>query len=393
MPPRRLEEPTECCEHQRELQHLNSILESPELAVIALDLDGRVATWNHGAERIYGYAAEEVLGQPFSAVIPPERQAELARWLKHVGRGQPAGPRETIGLTKHGSTIDVALTLSPICDGEGPVRGAMAMARDITNQRWTAATLETTLRALESALNAAQESEYRSRRFLADAAHQLRSPIAGIQACAATLLRGADDSRSDILLANVMRETSRAARLMTGLLHMARVDQGETRARATCDVVSLCAEEADRLRVVASEIDVAVRVRGDAGNRPECDPDALREILANLLDNARRHATKSIELVISTSAEAVEVRVVDDGPGLPEELRERAFDRFVSLDGKGGSGLGLPIARGLARAHGGDLTYEGGFVLRLPMRPPEGWGPWGGQVPPSTEGSTAPREG
>jgi signal transduction histidine kinase len=97
---------------------------------------------------------------------------------------------------------------------------------------------------------------------------------------------------------------------------------------------------------------------------------SLAPALANLLDNARRHAAGRIELTVGTDqASQLEIRLADDGPGLPLEMAERAFERFVSLDGKGGTGLGLAIARELARAHGGELSYQGGaFVLRLPMR-------------------------
>ncbi len=97
----------------------------------------------------------------------------------------------------------------------------------------------------------------------------------------------------------------------------------------------------------------------------------MREIISNLLDNARRHAATRIEVALVQTGESVKVRISDDGPGIPEGMREKAFERFVSLDGKGGSGLGLPIARSLARAHHGDLTYQdGAFVLSLPMSPP-----------------------
>ena len=117
----------------------------------------------------------------------------------------------------------------------------------------------------------------------------------------------------------------------------------------------------------------------------------VSEVLANVLDNARRHASRRIDLVVAAADHTVEIRVVDDGPGLPDPLVERAFERFVSLDGKGGSGLGLPIARGLARAHGGDLTYEGGFVLRLPVEAPVECG--GAARPGPRQEATLPRTG
>jgi len=99
--------------------------------------------------------------------------------------------------------------------------------------------------------------------------------------------------------------------------------------------------------------------------------EATKDALANLLDNARRHARSQVIIEVAASATAVEIAVSDDGPGLPEGTSERVFERFVSLDGEGGSGLGLPIARGLIEAQGGRLSYEARrFVIRLPNRRP-----------------------
>lgn len=365
------------------LQLLASVMESPEQAIIAADREGVIVAWNQGAERVHGYAAHEALGRRLSMIVPPERAEEQDRLLHQVARGEPVPWTDTVRLTKHGTSIEVGLTMSPVRDRAGQVIGAVAIARDISNQRWMASTLESTLKALEAALNAAHETEARGRRFLADAAHQLRSPIAGIQASAETLVRGAPPSKQEVLLTNLLGETSRAARLLKGLLTMARVDQGEARVPRHCDLVSLCSQEADRFCIVAPELEITVRAVTGLPDQCELDTDAVKEILNNLLDNACRHAARSVELLVGTRGDMLEVRIFDDGPGLAEALRDRAFERFVSLDGKGGSGLGLPIARGLARAQGGDLTYEGGaFVLRLRIGPPAGSGPWGGQVAP-----------
>ncbi|MEJ7765952.1 MAG: HAMP domain-containing sensor histidine kinase [Acidimicrobiales bacterium] len=223
--------------------------------------------------------------------------------------------------------------------------------------------------ALQQALAAAQEAEARSRRFLADAAHQLRNPIAGVHACGEALLHGPNPTDRDRLLGELLRETTRARRLLASLLQMARLDQGQGVTPAECDIVGLCREEADRMWVLAPHLDVVLRV-DLAGRQPQVDAGAVREALANILDNGRRHAATSITMTVTAAEEWLEIQVADDGPGMTPEVAERAFQRFVSLDGKGGSGLGLPIALGLARAHGGNLTYDHrAFVLRLSLRP------------------------
>lgn len=230
--------------------------------------------------------------------------------------------------------------------------------------RW----LRARLAELETELSECRETQVSCRRFVADAAHQLRTPMTGIQASAESLLRGAAPPLRDALLANVVRETSRSARLISDLLKLARLDEGEPLQPTALDLVSLCRDEVSRAWSLAPQLDVVLRA--PALDWPvEVDENGVREILANLLDNARRHARSQIEVVLQADDEGVEVRVADDGRGVAPDMVERIFERFVTLDGLGGSGLGLAIGRELARAHGGDLGYrEGAFVLRLPIR-------------------------
>ncbi len=348
-------------------QRLAAIVESSQDAIVSTDLEGLIQTWNGAAGAMYGYEAAEAIGRPMSLIVPAERRHEVEHLLDEVRRGVRVPHHETTQLTKSGMTLEVALTLSPVRDASGSVVGASAVARDISEQRWLAATLDTTLSSLEAALAEARLSAQTSRRFLADAAHQLRTPLGGIRAAAETLLHDLPPTSRDRLLADLIAEASRAGRLVARLLQVARLDQGEALAPEPVDVVALCHEEAKRAR--AHSPDLHIGVRTTAPLQPcELDPHAVREILANLLDNARRHARHRIELVVGTEDDTVAVAVVDDGPGLPMELVERAFERFASLDGMGGSGLGLPIASGLAEAHGGELRYESRrFILRLPM--------------------------
>ena len=348
---------------------LAAIVDSSDDAIIGNDLAGTIVSWNQGAQHIYGYAAAEIVGRHITVIVPPERHDEVESFLDMVRRGERVPNHDTVRLTKHGVPLDVSVTVSPIRDATGAVTGASTIARDIAEQRWLASTLDSTLVALETALEEARASEASTRRLLSDAAHQLRTPMAGIRACAETLLRGPAPSERDRLLADIVRETSRASRLMTGLLKMARLDQGAELHPAACAVDELCCDEVDRTRILAPDLDITVQT-DDLHQRPRLDADAVREMVANLLDNARRHAQRCITVSLGGRDAAIEVRVADDGPGLAPGTEEQVFERFVSLDNRGGSGLGLPIARALARAHGGDLSYEApAFVLRLPITP------------------------
>lgn len=224
------------------------------------------------------------------------------------------------------------------------------------------------LDALETALADARASEQRSRRFLAEAAHQLRTPIAGIQASAEALPRARARADREQLLSSMARECNRAGRRVAALLRMARLDQGDRPVRRPTDLALLCRDEVARTASLAPRLEVTFRAPGP-DTPVHVDPDGVREALANLLDNARRHAAGRISVDLDEAGCTVEVHVADDGPGLPDGEWERSFEPFVSLDGHGGSGLGLAIARGIARAHGGDLVYESGiFTFRLPVK-------------------------
>jgi two-component system, OmpR family, sensor kinase len=233
----------------------------------------------------------------------------------------------------------------------------LAPTRTHTELGRTAAAFDAMLDELEGAEAAARASEARTRRFVADAAHELRTPIAGVQAVAeVTLAPGMDPEERERLHLLLLRESRRAGRLVDDLLVLARLDAGLELRHEPVDLLELARTEAERAQLVAP--DQQVEVRGEpvvTGG----DASRLAQVLGNLLDNARRHAGPGAVTVTVSGGDRATVLVTDDGQGVPPADRERIFDRLVRLDEArgedGGAGLGLAIARGIARAHGGDL--------------------------------------
>ena len=241
----------------------------------------------------------------------------------------------------------------------------------------TAAAFDAMLDELEGAEARARDAEQRTRAFLADAAHELRTPISGVSAAAETLLQhgsqlsAADRERLELLL---LREARRAGALVSDLLTTARLDAGVDLERAPVSLRQLCAAEVDRIRLLHPSM--AVHFDGDDVVLA-ADHDQVGAIIRNLLDNAARAAGPhgAIEVTLGSTPDAAVVELSDSGPGIPPSDRERIFDRLVRLDrarssDSGGAGLGLAIARGFARAHGGDLACEdpgeaGGARFRL----------------------------
>lgn len=226
-----------------------------------------------------------------------------------------------------------------------------------------ARTTNETLAALESSVE-------RQRRFVADASHELRSPIASLR----TQLEVGEAHPGLLDVPGAVADTVRLQQLAADLLLLARLDAGERPGRSRVDLAALAREElsqrgaADRVPVTVVAAD-GVEVLGSPGQ--------LARVLGNLLDNAQRHAAGAVTVSVRREGADAVLAVGDDGSGVPEDERERVFERFVRLDeargrDEGGAGLGLAIARDVARRHGGTLMVAdspaGGalFVLRLP---------------------------
>ncbi|KGI69733.1 HAMP domain-containing histidine kinase [Mycolicibacterium rufum] len=238
-------------------------------------------------------------------------------------------------------------------------------------------------RAHSSAQTAAH-AEAATRRFLADAAHELRTPIAGILAAADQLTAAAvqhddpESARQRHRAELVLSEARRAGRLVADMLELSRIDAGSPLDLQPCDLAVLADAERDRSAILAPGLEI--RRSGDAALSVVADPQRVVQILANLVDNARRHTPAGGTVAIDARAAGGRafLTVTDTGPGVPDDQRERIFERLVRLDeardrDRGGAGLGLSIARALARAHGGDLVnvpHRPGarFVLTLPLR-------------------------
>lgn len=341
------------------------------------------------------------------------------------GSGQTTGPRaRTVTTTLNGTgrvagaTLTVAVDTTPIAEARDRLRRVLVVAALVAllvsavlvavTVRWslrpldavsglarritagqrgerlrpdrtdteigqTAYALDEMLDELEGAEARAREADEGSRRFLADAAHELRTPVAGMRAAAESLLHSGavlTPEERQQLEALVVREAVRTGRLVDDLLAVARLDAGELKAgeldaaetarpRVHTDLREVATQELERLGLTHPAL---VRTLTGPGAVAVVDPEQVTGIVRNLVDNAGRAAgpTGSVEVTVHRLDDWACVDVLDSGPGVPEPDRERIFERLVRLDGgraqpAGGSGLGLAIARGYARTHGGDV--------------------------------------
>ncbi len=253
-----------------------------------------------------------------------------------------------------------------------------------------ARTLNVMLSRIESAFSARLASERRLRaseqqlrRFVADASHELRTPIAAISAYAELFGRGASEQKADLerLMGGIRIETGRMEHLVADLLLLARLDEGRPMERRSVDLVALCAEAVHTASTVGPEWPVTFHA-----SRPievMGDPTSLRQVIDNLLANVRAHtpAGTSVRVAVEPDATGATITVADDGPGMEPEEAEHIFERFYRSDPSrsrthGGAGLGLSIVSAIVAAHGGSVAAQAQvgsgstFTVHLPAVPP-----------------------
>ena len=313
--------------------------------------------------------------------------------LRTAVQAASGGPEVVEAQGAGGVTVRVATVAVP--DGSGSVASVVQVARTLAAERASVRRLVLVLLPVGAgslvlaalgglvvsrrAMRPVEEGFERQRAFVADASHELKTPIALARLDAEVLQRDPTVEDAPRILAHQIEELDRTSTLLTELLTLARLDAGTLPARREpMDLAVLLAQTAARFRDYAAGGGVRIEVRTDGGV-PACgDPDMTAQVLTGLLDNAVRHTPRGGSVVLTgrLAGQRAEAVVSDTGDGIPAEHLSRVFDRFARAQEArtrqgGNAGLGLAIARDLARAQGGDLTAHhgetGGAVLRLTL--------------------------
>jgi PAS domain S-box-containing protein len=352
------------------LFRLASIVESSDDAIIGKTLDGIITSWNKGAERSYGYSADEVIGQPISIIIPPELDDELPRIMGQLKCGALVHHYETVRVRKDGNRIHVSLTVSPVKDAAGKVVGASAIGRDITERKRA----EDQIRRLNEALEhrvaertaQLQASNKELEAFSYSVSHDLRAPLRHINGFSQALLEDyADklDEEGKSYLQEVRSATQEMAQLIDDVLQLARVTRSEMRR----EVVNL----SEMARAVVAELrkgdegrSVAVNI--EEGLSSNGDKRLLRVMLGNLLGNAWKFTSKRERAEIAFGHEKRDAESVyfvrDNGAGFDMAYVNKLFGAFQRLHTARefeGTGIGLATVQRIINRHGGRVWAEG----------------------------------
>ncbi|MEO8064579.1 MAG: PAS domain S-box protein [Pseudomonadota bacterium] len=350
---------------------LAAVVESSDDAIISKTLDGIITTWNPGAERLFGYCAEEVIGKPITLLIPPELQAEEPAILARLRSGEHIDHYETTRVRKDGTLIHVSLTSSPIKDSRGRIIGASKIARDVTASKQA----EAALRAIDQ----------RKDEFLATLAHELRNPLAPIrQAAAISSAPGATNEQKLWSQQVISRQVRHMSALLDDLLDISRITRGRPELRESQTslrgVVEMAVETARPL-IDEKQHRLLIEMR-DEPVEFAADPLRLSQVLSNLLTNAAKYTDPhgTIRLQAFADAHTVTISVTDTGIGLSRDMLNHVFMMFSQVKAtqdrsEGGLGIGLALAKALVQLHGGTIEADSAgighgskFTVRIPRR-------------------------
>jgi PAS domain S-box-containing protein len=362
---------------------LAAIVNSSDDAIISKGLDGIITSWNSGAERIFGYRAEEIVGQPVLKLIPKSRHDEEPKIIEQLRQGARVDHFETIRVRKNGEHFPISLTISPVRDLDGKIVGASKIARDITELRKAAVEREQLLASERHARATAENANRMKDEFLSTVSHELRTPLNAIVGWT-EVLAGGDQSQAEMIhgIEVIRRNAQAQAQLIDDLLDLGRISSGKMALEITpVDIGSVISEAIGSVEHAAHAKQIALipvvgNIRGLLG-----DARRLQQIIWNLLTNAIKFTPNHGRVLVRVSRvnSHVEISVSDNGRGIPAEFIPHLFERFRQEDSSttrahGGLGIGLALVKQLIELHGGTVRAESPglnqgatFTLTLPV--------------------------
>ncbi|MGH2591661.1 MAG: PAS domain S-box protein, partial [Actinomycetota bacterium] len=345
-------------------RRLGAIVESSDDAIISKTLDGTITSWNRGAERIYGYGPEEVIGKPVTILVPAELEGEVPTILQKVGDNQSIDHYETRRRTKDGRTIDVSLSFSPIRDAAGTVVGASTIARDVSERR-----------KMEQERESAREEADRANRakseFLSRMSHELRTPLNAVLGFAQLLEMDPLTPEQEEATREILKAGKHLLELVDEVLDISRIEAGQLRlSLEPVDGVLLAEECISLLTPFARDEGVSLSMDRHDASMPiryvTADRQRLRQVLLNLISNGikynREHGSVRVSVEPTAKGHRVKIDVTDTGRGIAAERFDELFAPFERLgaetSGIEGTGLGLALSRPLVEAMGGNITVS-----------------------------------
>ncbi|WDI41464.1 response regulator [Bremerella sp. P1] len=350
---------------EQQRARLAAIVDSSYDAIIGKSLGGRITSWNYGAELVYGYSAEEAVGQTTGIILPEDQEDEEPEILEAITLGRRLEEFETVRVRKDGRKIAVSVTMSPVVDSTGQVVGSSTIERDITERRRAEEELQ---RARDSAIRASRTRA----EFLANVSHELRTPMNAIIGMTSMAL---DEELTPQLRDYLTTANDSAHSLLTllnDILDFSKLESGKfSIVKENFNLADIVEESIKTLssQAFAKGLELVCRIPRDLPREVIGDGIRLRQVLTNLISNAIKF-TEQGEVVVAVEVVRIwpdEARfrfsIRDTGIGIPVEEQQRILEPFTQVDSSstrvhGGTGLGLAISSELLRMMGGRLSLQ-----------------------------------
>ncbi|MHA1764877.1 MAG: PAS domain S-box protein [Promethearchaeota archaeon] len=345
-------------ENKLEMRRLADIVENSSDAILSTDIKGIFKTWNKGAEEIYGYSQEEIIGKSINILVPKNRLQEIPRLLNKILHGEFIKSFETKRLRKDGKELDVNLTVSPILNLKGEIIGVSSISRDVTD------VLEEQKKYQEQLI---KSSQFKSE-FMASMSHELRTPLNSIIGFTDILLEkfyGKINEKQNHYLKNVKTSAEHLLNLINDILDISKIEAGKVElVFKDFNLENLLIQIKTELKPLYKKKKLKFDMIGiKKGTIIRADPIRLKEILINLLGNAIKYTEKGkIQLILKENKDFWEFDVIDTGIGIAEEDFDIIFKDFKRVNSDyvnciEGTGLGLMLTKKLVELHGGNIRF------------------------------------
>ncbi len=332
---------------ERTMREMAAIVEFSQDAMFSMHLDGTIASWNRGAEHLFGYSPQEAVGASVMKLVPSEKRGEIERYGQVLKTGGHVGSYQTERVRKDGRRVPILLALSPLRNASGEVVGAAVTARDISAQKLS----EEALRRSEKLATAG--------RLAASVAHEINNPLEAVLNL--LYLARHDSGRADQYLTMAEQEVARVASLAQQTLGFVRDSSTPTQVNPSTiadEVLLLYSRKLEDKKIRVSRRYTNCHIIGYSGE--------LRQLLSNLLVNAVDAMQEGGELQIRVETahdwrngdQGVRIIVADNGSGISREHLGKIFEPFYSTKKDSGTGLGLWVSSGIVRNHGGSIRVR-----------------------------------
>lgn len=353
---------TELKKAEEKIKALANAVESSNDAIITGTLDGTITSWNKGAEQIYGYLAEEVMGKNVSILEPDNLKGEIKQLFDKIKQGKKVKRYETLRLKKDGIAVNVSVTLSPIFDVSGNPVAFSGIARDITEKKIT-----------ENLLHEKQMAEFANRtksEFLANMSHELRTPLNSIIGFSDMLYEqayGELNQKQLRAISNISNSGKHLLNLINGILDLSKIeankmelDYKEFELASSLDLIR------NILSPIADKKNIEIETGVDSSISKICaDEDRFIRIMFNLVDNAIKFSFENslVKIGARKKGELVEITVEDTGIGIKTEDQNKLFKPFSQVNSFSskkfqGTGLGLSLVKQIVNLHGGYVWFK-----------------------------------